>query len=181
MPFEYEGQHKLNIARQMAEDICKIADAVLPVNNKLIMRSFPKNIAMNDVYNRINDMFGDLIRCISEMTDTDIVTSSDFADIKTVLAESGKFFYGTGKSTKQEGIMAAYKRAINNPFLEYSIEGATRCIVHITGNENMTTAEISAVVDPISEIAGKDAIILHGFSIGESGGFIVALLASFKN
>jgi len=182
MPFEFEGQNKLSKAQKAADNISKIADAWLPIDNKMMFRILPKDISAKDAYNLIDDIIRNWIMCIlSKAIDGNrSLTSYDLFDLILVLKNSGKFFFGAGTSTIQEGVMLAYKRAVNNMFLDYSIENATKLIIHINGHENTPLDEIKEVYNSIKEKANEDVVFLCSWSVKEDGDFLVSITASFK-
>jgi len=87
----------------------------------------------------------------------------DFADVKTVIQNSGKAVIGLGTCIKDEGAIEAARRAINNPLLEEtSIEGARRILINITGGFDLTLDEVQEIAGAVFDVAHEDANIIFG-------------------
>jgi cell division protein FtsZ len=94
------------------------------------------------------------------------IINVDFADVRTIMLETGVALMGTGMATGESRAVEAAQKAISSPLLEdVSIEGARGLLINITGGPNMTLNEINEATTLIHKEAHEDANIIWGMVI----------------
>jgi cell division protein FtsZ len=97
------------------------------------------------------------------------VINLDFADVRTIMSETGMALMGTGVSSGESRSVEAAQKAISSPLLEdISIEGARGLLINITASENMTLNEINEATTLIQKEAHEDANIIWGTVIDQA-------------
>jgi cell division protein FtsZ len=92
----------------------------------------------------------------------------DFADVRTIMSETGMALMGTGISSGESRSVEAAQKAISSPLLEdISIDGARGLLINITGGQNMTLNEINEATTLIQKEAHEEANIIWGMVIDE--------------
>jgi cell division protein FtsZ len=87
----------------------------------------------------------------------------DFADIHTVLAESGRALMGIGSASGENRALHAAKKAIASPLLEESsINGAKGVLMNITGGSSLSLHEINDAASLVRDSAHEDVNIIFG-------------------
>ncbi len=105
---------------------------------------------------------------------TDLITvhgliNLDFADVRTVMNESGVAMMGSGVGSGVTGALDAASAAISSPLLEdLSIDGARGVLINITGSDDMTLFEVNEASMLIQEAAHEDANIIFGAVVDET-------------
>ena len=92
----------------------------------------------------------------------------DFADVKTIMADTGSALMGIGQASGENRAADAARKAISSPLLETSIEGATGVLLNITGGPNLTLLEVNEASEIVGEAADQDANIIFGAVIDEN-------------
>jgi cell division protein FtsZ len=96
------------------------------------------------------------------------IINLDFADVRTIMSETGMALMGTGVSAGDNRSVEAAQKAISSPLLEdISIQGARGLLINITGGENMTLNEINEATTLIQKEAHEDANIIWGTVIDQ--------------
>jgi cell division protein FtsZ len=97
------------------------------------------------------------------------IINLDFADVRTVMSETGMALMGTGIAAGENRSIEAAQRAISSPLLEdISIEGARGLLINITGGPNMTLNEINEATTLVQKEAHEDANIIWGMVIDQA-------------
>jgi cell division protein FtsZ len=97
------------------------------------------------------------------------IINLDFADVRTIMSETGMALMGTGISSGENRSIEAAQRAISSPLLEdISIEGARGLLINITGGPNMTLSEINEATTLVQKEAHEDANIIWGMVIDQA-------------
>jgi cell division protein FtsZ len=92
----------------------------------------------------------------------------DFADIKTILSNSGTALMGVGTASGERRATEAATKAINSPLLDISISGAKGVLFSIAGSEDLSMWEMQEAAKIIIESVDKDAKIISGTTIDDS-------------
>ena len=91
------------------------------------------------------------------------IMNHDFADVKTVMSETGKVHLGTGVSDGEDRVNEATEKAISNPLLENSsMSGAKGVLINITCGDDTSLHDIDLAINKIREESDEDANIIWG-------------------
>ncbi|MCS7203528.1 MAG: cell division protein FtsZ [Thermodesulfovibrio sp.] len=162
-PFYFEGKKRLQNAVIGIKELKKYVDTIIVIPNDRIHMVVEKGTPLLKSFAIANDILRQAIQGISDLILNPGFINRDFADVKTIIENSGKAVIGIGTSTKQEGAQLAAKRAINNPLLEEtSIDGARRILINITGGFDLTLDEVQEIASSVYEVAHEEANIIFG-------------------
>ena len=92
----------------------------------------------------------------------------DFADVKTIMLNTGMAHMGIGRASGENRAEDAAKQAVQSPLLETSIEGARGVIINITGGTNLGLHEVNTAAELIQRSVDPEANIIFGAVIDES-------------
>ena len=79
------------------------------------------------------------------------IVNLDFADIKSILQNSGKTVLGFGKADGEDRAKKAVEQALNTPLLERSIKGAGKILMNITSGKDIRLEEISQIAKAVAK------------------------------
>jgi len=123
-----------------------------------------------DAFRLADNVLGQGVKGISDLITVPGLINVDFADVKTIMLDSGSALMGIGESTGENRAATAARMAISSPLLEVSITGAKGILYNIVGGPDMTMAEVSDASSIISDAADPDANIIFGATIDEELG-----------
>lgn len=171
IPFRNEGQRRVNQALEGIAEIEKYVDSLLVINNEKI-REMYGDLKVSEAFSKADDVLAIAAKGIAEIITVHGYINVDFADVETVMANSGVAIMGTGKATGENRAVLAVTEALKSPLLnDNNIEGARNILLNITsGNEEITMDEIGQVTDFIQSRAGDNADIIWGNGIDTSLG-----------
>lgn len=171
IPFRNEGQRRVNQALEGIAEIEKYTDSLLVINNEKI-REMYGDLKVSEAFSKADDVLAIAAKGIAEIITVHGYINVDFADVETVMTNSGVSIMGSAKATGPERAITAVTEALNSPLLnDNNIQGARNILINITsGNEEITMDEIGQVTDYIQGCAGDDADLIWGNGIDESLG-----------
>ena len=105
----------------------------------------------------------------------------DFADVRTIMAHTGRAVMGMGIARGANRAKEAAQRAICSPLLEEgSVEGARGVLLNITGGPNMSLHEVEEAASIVQHAADAEANIIVGQVINPDIGddLIVTVIAT---
>ena len=112
----------------------------------------------------------DEIRRITDLITTPGLINTDFADIKTVMANAGSALMGIGYASGEGRALTAARNAISSPMLEASIEGARGIILNVSGGSDLGLLEVNEAAEVIHGVCHPDANIIFGAVIDDDLG-----------
>ena len=111
-------------------------------------------MTLKNAYKKVDDVLFNAVQGISDLIIRTGYINVDFADVKTVMSESGCAMMGTGQATGDDRARIATERAIDNPLLEdVDVHNSTGLLVNVTANSDMSVYEFQQVNDIVSQIA----------------------------
>lgn len=168
-PFVFEGKRRASVAQQAIENLRKEVDTLIIIPNQKLLDVVDAKATMLDAFARINDILGKSVKGISDIITKPGHINVDFADVRTIMKDSGLAVMGTGIASGEFRAEEATLHAISSPLLEnMSIQGARGVLLNITGGKNLGLHEISQAASIVYEQAHEDATIILGSVIDES-------------
>jgi len=170
-PFSFEGKRRAKYAEEAFNSIKDILDTLIVVpNQKLLEISDPK-ISMLNAFALSNDILKQGIKGISDIITRAGHINVDFADVRTIMKDTGMAIMGTGRASGPERAKQAALRAISSPLLENaSIKGAKGVLINITGNEDLELQEINEAASMVYDMVSPEANIIMGSVIDKTLG-----------
>lgn len=169
VPFAFEGRKRKQQAEAGIEEMKKNVDALLIIcNDKL--REIHGNLNLSVAFGHADDVLTVAAKSIAEIITNTMHISTDFADVQTVLKDSGVAIMGSAAAEGDNRATRAVEAALDSPLLNDNvIEGASYILLNITsGNSEVTMDEVGDINDYIQEKAGNSADIIMG--IGKDPG-----------
>jgi cell division protein FtsZ len=168
-PFMFEGKRRMKQADSGIDELKQHVDALIVIPNQRILSICSKNLSLKDSFKMVDQVLVNAVRGISDLITTSAHIQLDFADVKSVMSETGLALMGTGFSSGENRAIDATEQAISSPLLEdISIEGAKGILINITGSSDITTMEINEACSMIHEAAHEDANIIFGVKFDDA-------------
>jgi cell division protein FtsZ len=163
-PFKWEGRKRMLDAEQGIQDLRQYVDSMIVIPNQRLIGIIDINTSANDTFAKPNEVLYEATRGIADIITIRGVINVDFADVRTVMNQSGEALMGSGMASGENRAVEAAQKAISSPLLEgASIKGAKNVLVNITAASNFTMAELDAGASIIHEAAGEDVNIILGW------------------
>lgn len=163
-PFFFEGPKRMDIANEAWEKLYQNVDSMITINNDRIFNVIDKDTPILDAFKQIDEILKQGVQGISDLINYPGLINLDFANLKTILKDSGESIIGIGRAIGKDRAMKAAKMAIESPLLDLSINGASRILFNISGANDLSLSEITEAARIITDNAAKDAKIIFGAS-----------------
>lgn len=163
LPFKFEGEKKLEIAREALQKLRPNLNAFIILPNERIFQVIDKNTPLKGALSAINKNLAESLTGLIETIYQPGLINIDFADLKTILEGQGRLAFLNTVLIEKEKI-EAIKKVINNPLYPYSIGGARGILLNIAGEKNLSLSDISQTSKTISELSSPEAKIIFGIS-----------------
>lgn len=169
IPFRSEGQKRINQAIDGISELEKYVDSLLVINNEKI-REIYGDLKLSIAFAKADDILATAVKSIAEIITVHGYINVDFADVETVMRNSGVAIMGSAKASGENRAIKAVKEALSSPLLnDNDIKGAKNILINITtGKEEVTIDEIGQITDYIQECSGSDADLIWGNAYNEN-------------
>lgn len=168
-PFMFEGRKRMKQAEQGLSNLRESVDSLITIPNNRLLNIAGETLSMLDTFKKADEVLLNAVQGISDLINHTGLINSDFADVKTIMANKGLALMGIGTATGDRRSIEAATAAISSPLLEdVSINGATGIIINITGGSNLKIHEVNEATTLIMEAADEDAEIIFGTVIDEN-------------
>lgn len=168
-PFLFEGKKRMKQADQGLRNLRDSVDSLITIPNNRLLALAGASLSMIDTFKKADEVLLNAVQGISDLINHTGLINSDFADVKTIMANKGLALMGIGLGHGESRALDAARMAISSPLLEdVSIHGATGIIINITGGSNLKIHEVNEATTLIMEAAHEDAEIIFGTVIDES-------------
>lgn len=169
IPFAFEGKKRKQQAEAGIEEFKKNVDTLLIICNDRL-RMIHGNLKLNEAFGHADDILSTAAKSIAEIISVTLHINVDFADVQTVMKDSGVAIMGSAQASGDNRAITAVEAALDSPLLnDNNIEGARYILLNITsGNTEVTMDEMGEITDYIQEKAGQTAEVIMGVGIDET-------------
>ncbi len=169
-PFVFEGKKRMLTAEEGIANLKDAVDTLIVIPNQRLMDVVDKKMTFLDAFRLADNVLGQGVQGISDLITIPGMINVDFADVKTIMSESGSALMGIGEASGENRAVTAARMAIASPLLEVSIDGAKGILYNIIGGPDMSMSEVSDASTIIANAADPDANIIFGATIDENMG-----------
>ena len=171
VPFAHEGKKRKTQANEGIEQMKKNVDTLLVINNDKL-REIYGNLKLSESLVYADNILSTAARSIAEIITVTLHINVDFADIQTVMKDSGRAIMGSAVAAGENRAIKAVEMALNSPLLNDSnIVGARYVLLNIvSGNDEITMDEYGEIMDFVQDAAGQTAEIIKGYGVDETLG-----------
>lgn len=167
-PFTFEGRKRAMQAEKGIAELKSKVDTLITIPNDRLLQVVDKHTTIHEAFRIADDVLRQGVQGISDLIAVPGLINLDFADVKTIMRNTGSALMGIGTATGENRAADAARKAISSPLLETSIEGAQGVLLNITGGQNLTLFEVNEASEIIAEAADPEANIIFGAVIDDS-------------
>ncbi len=176
IPFRFEGERRINQAVEGINEIEKYVDSLLVINNEKL-REVCGNLKFSEAFSYADNILATAAKGIAEIITVPGYINVDFADVETVLSNSGVALMGTGIAEGEDRAVNAVQQALASPLLnDNEIVGTENILLNITsGTEEITMDEIGEIADFVNSEVGSSPNIIWGTGLDEKLGNSISI------
>lgn len=162
-PFGFEGRKRMLIAEEGIKNLSRNVDSLITIPNNKLLSVLGQSISLLNAFKAANNVLLGAVQGIADLITRPGLINVDFADVRTVMAETGMAMMGSGVSSGEQRASEAAEAAISSPLLEdIDLTGACGVLVNITSGMNMSIGEFEEVGNVIKSFASENATVVVG-------------------
>ncbi len=178
IPFRSELNQRIKLAIAGINDLRDKVDSLIVINNERL-REIYGDEGVSAAFSRADDVVANAVKGIAEIITCTGYINVDFADVYTVMQDSGVALMGIGSASGEDRSTKAIEAALTSPLLSANdITGARSILLNIksgTGENEITMDELGELTDYVYEAVSSDALIIRGLSSDETLGDAISV------
>ncbi len=169
IPFAFEGRKRRQQAEEGIRELSEHVDTLLIISNDRL-RELYGNLSVSEAFAKADNVLSTGAKGIAEIITLAGNINVDFADVRTVMSNSGVAIMGSGTAEGENRALNAVETALASPLLnDNQIKGAKNILLNITsGKEEVLLDEITEITDYIQNEAGSTGEIIWGLGKDDS-------------
>jgi cell division protein FtsZ len=162
-PFEMEGNKRMFVADHGMAELGKYCDSLITIPNQKLLTVLGPQTTLLDAFKAANQVLQGAVQGIAELITRPGLINVDFADVRTVMAETGMAMMGSGAASGENRARAAAEAAVSSPLLEdINLAGAHGILVNVTAGMDLSIGEFQEVGQIVKQFASEDATVVVG-------------------
>ncbi|HEY8028294.1 MAG TPA: cell division protein FtsZ [Gaiellaceae bacterium] len=168
MPFKFEGTKRRTQADQGVQALRAACDTTIVIPNDRLLEVLDRSTSMLDAFKVADDVLRQGVQGITDLITLPGLINLDFADVRTIMSNSGTALMGIGfSSTGDNRAREAAERALRSPLIDEEITGATGILLSVAGGDDMTLIEVNEAAEVIRAAATEETNIIFGATVDE--------------
>ncbi len=163
MPSKKEGKLRYEQAMDGILKLDRYVDCMLVISNENLHKVYGE-LPAREAFAKADDIVCTAVKGCAEIITLHGNINIDFADVNTVMRDSGVFIMGTGFAEGPDRAFLAVEDALQSPLLDSNnIYGTGNILLNIiSGEEEVRMGEIGQIIDYLQQAAGDNANIIWG-------------------
>src|SRR5215216_2228279 len=161
-PFTFEGRQRAKNSEEGIVQLRERVDTLITIPNDRLLQVIDRKTTLEQAFMEVDDVLRQGIQGISELITEPGLINLDFADVKSIMQDSGGALMAIGRGTGDTRAQDAARMAISSPLLDISMDGAKGVLLNITGGVDLALSEINEAADVIASSADAEANIIFG-------------------
>ncbi len=168
LPFNFEGTKRRTQATTGIDELRAACDTTIVIPNERLLEVLDRGTSMLDAFKIADDVLRQGVQGICDLITLPGLINLDFADVRTIMENSGTALMGIGFSSGGENrAKEAAERALRSPLIDVELRGAKGILLSIAGGDDLGMLEVNEAAEVIRQTATEDTQIIFGATIDE--------------
>ena len=169
-PFAFEAKKRMQNAERGIASLKEKVDTLVVIPNDRLLQVSERTTTFTEAFALSDEVLRQGVQGISDLISIPGLINLDFADVKTIMYDTGMAHMGIGRASGENRAEDAAKAAINSPLLESSIDGARGVLLNITAGPDLGIFEVNTAAELVQKNIDPDANLIFGAVIDEKMG-----------
>ena len=166
-PFSFEGIFRKKISDKSIAKLKEKVDSLIVVSNDRLLSVLNLNTPLTKAFWVCDEVLRQAVQGISDLILQSGMINVDFANVRTIMKNSGSALFGIGWAKGEKRAEEAARKALSSPLLEISCKGAKGILFNVTGGADLSLFEIDEVAKIITQEVNPEAKVIFGASQDE--------------
>lgn len=135
---------------------------MITISNDKLLTALNPNTTVISAFWVCDEILRQAVRSISDLVLFPGIINVDFADVKSILKNSGRAIFGIGSAKGEGRAERAAIAAIDSPLFDVHARGAKGVLFNVTGGSDISLSEIEEAAKIITSEINPQAKIIFG-------------------
>jgi cell division protein FtsZ len=169
LPFKFEGTKRRAQADAGVAALRAACDTTIVIPNDRLLEVLDRSTSMVEAFRIADDVLRQGVQGICDLITMPGLINLDFADVRTIMQDSGTALMGIGYSSSDDNrAREAAERALRSPLIETELTGARGILLSIAGGDDLSLIEVNEAAEVVRQAATDDTQIIFGATVDES-------------
>lgn len=160
-PFSFEGIFRKKIAETAEKLLKEKVDCLITIENDKLLATLDSKTTIINAFWICDDVLRQAVQGITDLILAPGLINVDFADIKTIMKNSGSAILGSAKAKGEKRAEVAARAALQSNLLGVSPKGAKGVLFNVSGKD-VSLAEIEEIGGILKQEINPSAKIIFG-------------------
>lgn len=160
-PFSFEGQTRMKIAENGIKKLREKIDSLICIQNDKLLEVLDLKTTVTSAFWYCDDILREAVRGISDLITLPGIINVNWADVKTILKDTGTCLFGIGKASGDKRAERAAQNVLSSPLLDISPKGAQGILFNVSGKD-VSLAEIEEIGEILTKEINPEAKVIFG-------------------
>ena len=161
-PFSFEGMTRQKIAENGLRRLKEKVDSLIVISNDKLLEILDQKTPILSAFWLCDEILRQAVQGISDLIILPGIINVDFADVKSIMENSGTALLGIGRARGEGRAEEAAKAAIHSPLLDISPKGAKGVLFNVSGGRDISLSEIDQAAKVITQEVDPEAKVIFG-------------------
>lgn len=161
-PFSFEGSWRQKIADESMNNLKDRVDSLISISNDKLLSTLNPNTTLLNAFWICDEILRQAVQSISDLVLFPGIINVDFADVKSILRNSGRAIFGIGHAAGEKRAEVAAMAAIDSPLFDVPARGAKGVLFNISGGPDISLSEIEEAAKIITQEINPQAKVIFG-------------------
>lgn len=157
-PFHFEGKIRRELVEKARKALNKKVDALLIIDNEKVAK---REISANEAFTQVDSIVSGVIDSILDIIIKEGIINIDFADLKTIVQNSGETFFNNSTGSKKE-IVTVINNLFSKSNLSIQKNSFSKVLYVIYAGKNLLTNEVKQIGEKIHQKTKGNEKIIFG-------------------
>jgi cell division protein FtsZ len=161
-PFSFEGSWRQRIAEGSMGILKDRVDSLISVSNDKLLSTLNPNTTLVNAFWICDEILRQAVQSISDLVLFPGIINVDFADVRSILRNSGRAIFGIGRAKGEKRAENAALAAMDSPLFDIPARGAKGVLFNISGGPDISLSEIEEAAKIITREINPQAKVIFG-------------------
>ncbi len=161
-PFSFEGAYRQKIAQESLDAIKNKVDSLISISNDKLLATLNPNVTLANAFWICDEILRQAVQSISDLVLSPGIINVDFADVRSILKDSGRAIFGIGRAKGDKRAEAAARAAVESPLFDVPARGAKGVLFNVSGGPDISLSEVEEAAKIITSEINSQAKVIFG-------------------
>lgn len=163
LPFEFEGNRRLQQAQLALRHLKTAADAVICLSNQKVASLVDENTTLVETFRIANDLLREGLAGLWRLITRDGLIAVDFGDLcRVVRGRQAESCFATAEAMGENRAREVVDRLLSSPLIDQGrlLTEAEAVLVSLVGGASLTLKEVNLVMDQLNRVCEHAQVIM---------------------